>query len=67
MTPISVRKKPRKQKRSAKTTRKRERRRNKDVSYTEKQLTAMRGGLTVGKYRAKFLKKWDRSSLCAAH
>jgi hypothetical protein len=28
--------------------------------YTEEQLTAMRGGLTVEKYRAKFLKKWGK-------
>jgi hypothetical protein len=43
------------------------RERPKRITYTEEQLTAMRGGLTVEKYRAKFLKKWDRSSLCAAH
>jgi hypothetical protein len=30
------------------------------IVYTEEQLTAMRGGLTVEKYRAKFLKKWGK-------
>jgi hypothetical protein len=28
--------------------------------YSEEQLTAMRGGLTVVKYRARFLKKWGK-------
>jgi hypothetical protein len=30
------------------------------IIYSEEQLTAMRGGLTVEKYRAKFLRKWGR-------
>jgi hypothetical protein len=36
------------------------RERPKRIAYTEEQLTAMRGGLTVEKYRAKFLKKWAK-------
>jgi hypothetical protein len=36
------------------------RERPKRITYTEEQLTAMRGGLTVEKYRAKFLKKWGK-------
>jgi hypothetical protein len=36
------------------------RERRKSITYTEEQLTAMRGGLTVEKYRAKFLKKWGK-------
>jgi hypothetical protein len=35
------------------------RERPKRITYSEEQLTAMRGGLTVEKYRAKFLQKWD--------
>jgi hypothetical protein len=28
--------------------------------YTEEQFTAMSGGMTVEKYRAKFMRKWGK-------
>jgi hypothetical protein len=31
------------------------------IVYTEEQLTSMRGGLTVEKYRATFMRKWSRT------
>ena len=30
------------------------------VHYTEEQLTAMRGGLTVEEYRRKMIRKWGK-------
>ena len=30
------------------------------ITYTEEQLAAMRGGLTVEKYRANFMRKWGK-------
>jgi hypothetical protein len=36
------------------------RERRSKVPFTEKQLTALRGGLTVEQYRRKIIRKWDK-------
>jgi hypothetical protein len=36
------------------------RERGSKVPFTEEQLTAMRGGLTVGQWRRKIIRKWGK-------
>jgi hypothetical protein len=36
------------------------RERGRSITYTEEQLTAMRGGLTAEEYRLRFIRKWSK-------